>query len=67
MGEVNAELVTTMAGRRVKGRKIEYAWEACSAEQFIDYWLPLFESGQMRPEDAPVVRMMCEVDAPKAA
>lgn len=67
MSEVNAELATTMAGRRVKGKVPEYAWLACNAEVFISKWLPLFESGQMRPEDAPVVRVMHEVERPEVA
>ena len=67
MSEVNAELATTMAGRRIKSKVPEYAWLACNADKFEHYWLPLFESGRMRPEDAPVVRVMHEVERPEVA
>lgn len=67
MSEVNAELASTMAGRRIKSKVPEYAWLACNDEVFINKWLPLFESGRMRPEDAPVVRVMHEVERPEVA
>jgi len=67
MGEVNAELATAMKGRKTKGKIPEYAWLACNAEVFIGKWLPIFESGELRPEDAPVVRMMSVVDDPEVA
>lgn len=55
MGNVNTELGCGIQGRKVVKRTPVLAWEVCSAEEFIRFWLPKFESGQMRPEDAPVV------------
>lgn len=55
MAEVNTELGCGIQGRKVIKRQPILAWEVCSAEEFIRVWLPKFESGQMRPEDAPAV------------
>lgn len=43
----------------VAGHKLrlipEPVWLNCPGDEFIDCWLPLFESGQLRPEEAPVI------------
>lgn len=57
MGDVNTELGCGTKGRKTTGRRTVYEWETCTAEQFINHWLPLFERKQLRPEDAPVSRI----------
>lgn len=62
MGEVNAELATTMAGRRVKDEEAVYAWETCTAAEFERYWLPMFEKRLMQPNEAPVITTLRRID-----
>lgn len=58
MGNVNTELGSNIRGRKVVKRTDLRAWEVCNAEQFINYWLPLFESGQLHPEQAPIAAFL---------
>jgi len=32
-----------------------YRWEECDAEEFIRYWLPKFESGELVPSECEVI------------
>lgn len=58
-------MLRTNLGNNFKGRKIGershlYVWETCSAEEFIRVWLPRFETGQLRPEQAPITMNLAE-------